>query len=126
MPQPPAPGSPILGPAGAKPAGDREVPVEGASRVIEGVALVNVEGVEQFACGRCGRLLSKAESTYRWGCLELTWEMAGISDLSLSPSKRPARTWCSGALACPGCASLLDTQICLRDDLPYDDIGMGW
>ena len=70
-------------------------------RVIEGVALVTVDGVAMFACVACGHLLGSAARTYRFGCRELDIDLTEISELFTSPLRETGEQLVFRRYLCP-------------------------
>ncbi|MCU1429950.1 MAG: hypothetical protein JWL83_3950 [Actinomycetia bacterium] len=94
-------------------------------RVIEGVALVDVEpGTRWFACAGCGQVLSPAHAAYRLGCAELDIPMADISPLFVAPIRETGEELVMRRLLCPACGVLIDTYVCRPDDVPFMDVVM--
>jgi N-methylhydantoinase B len=93
--------------------------------VTEGVAIVVVDGVRSFACARCGQVLGRGTDGYRPGCHELDTPMESISELFLSPSAETGEDLVLRAFVCPGCATVLDTQLSRPSDGPYLDVSLG-
>jgi predicted RNA-binding Zn-ribbon protein involved in translation (DUF1610 family) len=83
----------------------RPVPVNERGRVIEGVALVTVEGVAMFACVACGQLLGDASRTYRLGSRELDIELTDISELFTSPLRETGEQLVFRRYLCPSCGA---------------------
>jgi N-methylhydantoinase B len=98
-----------------------EVPVA-ATHVVEGVAIVASGGLPRFVCSGCGRQLSEASSSYRSGCRELDIEPTQISELFTSAIEATGTAIVLRAFVCPGCATILDTQLCHPEDIPYCDV----
>jgi N-methylhydantoinase B len=97
----------------------------GSVRIIEGVALVSSDGTNHFACGHCGRLLTSATESYRGGCMTLRTRLADLSPLFASQPTDIGAELILRQFVCPGCATILDSQLCLPDDEPYDDVRLG-
>jgi hypothetical protein len=72
-------------------------------------------------CGTCAQLLSDGSGSYRFGCRELEMDLDEVGDLFRSPREEVGQALVLRMFLCPSCVSILDTQICLNDDLPYED-----
>jgi N-methylhydantoinase B len=101
--------------------GTASVP-ETATRVIEGVAIVETVDGRAFACDRCGQVLAPTTDTYRLGCAELDADPSEVSDLFTSSLDATGVPLVMRAFACPTCARLLDVILCHPDDEPYCDV----
>jgi N-methylhydantoinase B len=91
-------------------------------RVIEGVALVTIDGVAMFACVACGQLLGVASRTYRLGCRELDLDLTEISELHTSPLRETGEQLVFRRYLCPSCGLALDGNVCRPDDEPFCDV----
>ena len=99
--------------------------VAGAPQVVEGVAVVDADGGPGLACAHCGQRLAAAGGSYRLGCCELDVAMDSISELFLSPHDETGEDMLLRCFVCPGCATVLDTQLCKPEDEPYRDVALG-
>jgi N-methylhydantoinase B len=107
---------PRLPAAGSVPADARGV------RVIEGVALTTIDGVQVFACVGCGQVLGAATHTYRLGCRELDLELTDISELFTSSLRETGELLVFRRYLCPGCGRALDGNVCRAGDEPFCDV----
>ena len=96
---------------------------ERAIRVIEGVALVTIDGVAMFACvGLRSRCSVRRRTTYRFGCRELDLDLTDISELFTSPLRETGEQLVFRRYLCPGCGLALDGNVCRPDDEPFCDV----
>ena len=93
-----------------------------AAKIIEGVAILGSGVARRFACARCDQGLGVATQSYRHGCCELDLPLGEVSRHFLSPVDEVGEALCFRRFLCPGCGTVIDSQICRPQDAPFEDV----
>ena len=75
-----------------------------------------------LACAHCGRGLGAGASGYRSGCCELDLPLAEIGREFLSPADEIGEPLVLRRYLCPGCGSVLDSEVRRPTDPPSQDL----
>jgi N-methylhydantoinase B len=90
---------------------------------LETVAVRRVDGAPALCCAQCGEILGSVAEGYRDGCGWLESELPSIDpELFLDPATQLDEPLVLRHYACPGCAALLDSDVCRPDDPVYNDV----
>jgi hypothetical protein len=104
-----------------RPQHERHAIPDGATHLVEGVAIIEGGDGAVLACARCGQQLSKATESYRVGCAELDTDPTEHSDLFTSALDGTGTPLIMRAYACPSCGRILDVILCHPEDALYCD-----
>lgn len=89
----------------------------------ETVSVRDVDGSPLLCCGACREILGALEAGYRDGCGWLETRLETIDpELFLDPLEQLQETLVVRHYTCPGCAALLDADICRPTDPSYIDV----
>ena len=106
-------------PAARGPAGDAPL----VAHALETVDVRLVGGEPHLCCAACSEVLGEVADGYRPGCGRLETALDAIDPaLFLAPESQLRETIVLRHYVCPGCAALLDSDICRPADVPYQDV----
>jgi N-methylhydantoinase B len=89
----------------------------------EMVAMRTVDGAARLCCADCGELLGTPGLGYRGGCGWLEMELTEVDpELFLDPRTQLDEVLVVRHYVCPGCAALLDADICRPGAEAYNDV----
>jgi N-methylhydantoinase B len=89
----------------------------------ETVSVRDVDGTPLLCCAACREILGALEAGYRDGCGCLDTRLEAIDpELFLDPLEQLEETLVLRHYTCPGCAALLDADICRPTDPSYIDV----
>lgn len=92
------------------------------TRALEGVAVHGGPGTRVLACAHCGQRLGAGVDGYRRGCCELDLPLAEIGSEFLSPADEIGEALVLRRYLCPGCGSVLDSELRRPQDEPSVDL----
>ncbi|QEC46756.1 hypothetical protein FSW04_03580 [Baekduia soli] len=92
---------------------------------LETVDVRAVDGAPRLCCAACGEVLGTVQEGYRAGCGRLEMAPDAIDpELFLAPATQLRETLVLRQYVCPGCAALLDSDICRPGDPSYRDVAL--